>query len=249
MFRRNVQRPARATAHVPLAERAAEIDRMDAVFGYEKLDELHQGDRVGWLTNMRTVMLEKGEDAKELSAVEYYFLAPDGSGFKCTQPHEAYFYIAVSEGHASDVDSSLRRRFAEQIKDIRHVHKEDLELPNHLSGKRKLYLQLLFRNTRDLMEVRRLLLPAVQKNRAKSSASAVYSGEGSLDAASASSRGPRAAAAATVRVTTKPTSTNIPRNRVRNEGGHRAGPSSTNNKIDPTTPTPPKIRRMGVGMT
>jgi hypothetical protein len=177
MFRRNVQRPARATAHVPLAERAAEIDRMDAVFGYEKLDELHEGDRVGWLTNMRTVMLEKGEDAKELSAVEYYFLAPDGSGFKCTQPHEAYFYIAVSEGHASDVDSSLRRRFAEQIKDIRHVHKEDLELPNHLSGKRKLYLQLLFRNTRDLMEVRRLLLPAVQKNRAKSSASAVYSGE------------------------------------------------------------------------
>eukprot|EP00900_Chrysochromulina_parva_P027266 jgi/Chrpa1/9173/Chrysochromulina_OHIO_Genome00022984-RA len=169
---------------------------MDAVFGYEKLDELHEGDRVGWLTNMRTVMLEKGEDAKELSAVEYYFLAPDGSGFKCTQPHEAYFYIAVSEGHASDVDSSLRRRFAEQIKDIRHVHKEDLELPNHLSGKRKLYLQLLFRNTRDLMEVRRLLLPAVQKNRAKSSASAVYSGEGSLDAASASSRGPRAAAAA-----------------------------------------------------
>jgi DNA polymerase epsilon subunit 1 len=196
MFRRNVQRPARATAHVPLAERAAEIDRMDAVFGYEKLDELHEGDRVGWLTNMRTVMLEKGDDAKELSAVEYYFLAPDGSGFKCTQPHEAYFYIAVSEGHASDVDSSLRRRFAEQIKDIRHVHKEDLELPNHLSGKRKLYLQLLFRNTRDLMEVRRLLLPAVQKNRAKSSASAVYSGEGSLDAASASSRGPRAAAAA-----------------------------------------------------
>ena len=35
---------------------------------------------------------------------------------------------------------------------------EDLTLPNHLSGLRKKYLQLLFDSTRDLMTVRKTLL-------------------------------------------------------------------------------------------
>ena len=167
---------------IPLAERNAEIDRIDAVFGYEKIDKLAAGERVGWLTNMRTVLLEEGEDGVQHSAVEYYFLAPDGTGFKCLQPHEAYFYISVAAGHESDVDSQLRRKFAQQIKDVKHVYKEDLALANHLSGKQKLYLKLTFRSTRELMDVRKLLLPTVQKNRAKKNTSAAYAADEFMDA-------------------------------------------------------------------
>lgn len=43
--------------------------------------------------------------------------------------------------------------------------KEDLGLPNHLSGLKQPYLKLVFRNTTDLMTVRRVILPAVQENR------------------------------------------------------------------------------------
>jgi len=37
-----------------------------------------------------------------------------------------------------------------------HVDKEDLALPNHLSGLKKKYLMLKFGNTRHLMDVRKV---------------------------------------------------------------------------------------------
>ena len=39
---------------------------------------------------MRTVMLEEAEGGAQRQAVEYYFLAPDGTGFKVAQPSPAY---------------------------------------------------------------------------------------------------------------------------------------------------------------
>ena len=38
-----------------------------------------------------------------------------------SQPHEAYFYIAVAHGHEAEVDSALRRKFTAEILDIVHV--------------------------------------------------------------------------------------------------------------------------------
>ena len=164
----------------PLGERNAETDRIDAVFGYDKIDADSGGsvERVGWCTNMRTVVLEgEGEGGAQRAAVEYYFLAPDGTGFKVAQPADAYFYIAVARGHETEVDQALRRRFASKITDIKYTPKEDLALANHLSGLNKTYLQLTFRNTRDLMDVRKLVLPAVQRNRQQRNASAAYAAD------------------------------------------------------------------------
>ena len=58
------------TPPVPLAERNAESDRVDAIFGYEKLDKTATAgtEYVGWMTNFRTVMVEE-EDGAQLSAV------------------------------------------------------------------------------------------------------------------------------------------------------------------------------------
>ena len=46
------------------------------------------------------------------------------------------------------------------------VEKEDLGLKNHLSGLRRKYLKVSFATVQELMDVRRELLPAVQRNRA-----------------------------------------------------------------------------------
>lgn len=71
---------------------------------------------------------------------------------------------------------SLRRKFPEQLQDMAIIAKEDLSLANHLSGLKKNYMKLMFNNTRDLMEVRKLLLPTVQKNRSKRKAQTAYEG-------------------------------------------------------------------------
>ena len=44
------------------------------------------------------------------------------------------------------------------------VPKEDLDLANHLSGQKRTYLQLVFRNCSDLLKVRKVVLPAVLRN-------------------------------------------------------------------------------------
>ena len=103
------------------SEKNAEIDRIDAIFGYEKLDKTASAgkDYVGWMTNMRQLVVED-EDGGQLAACEYYFLAPDGTGFKALQTSPPYFYISVTKGTESEVESALRRKFAEQIVEVAH---------------------------------------------------------------------------------------------------------------------------------
>ena len=47
---------------------------------------------------------------------------------------------------------------------MERVEKEDLEMPNHLSGRKRKFLKLSFRNTVDLAAVRKVLQPAVVRN-------------------------------------------------------------------------------------
>ena len=221
---------------LPLKERNAEVDRKDAIFGYEKLDKTATAgtEYVGWMTNFRTVTVQE-EDGSELSAVEYYFIGPDGSGFKALQTAQPYMYISVLPGTENEVEAALRRNFPvevtataappspvactaatagcsegqwsgsggwggcaahaavapgartahqptrpsahpsppltlPQIKDIQPKMQEDLTLPNHLSGLRKKYLQLLFDSTRDMMTVRKTLLCHATPTRGRSAA-------------------------------------------------------------------------------
>ncbi|KAG5221120.1 DNA polymerase epsilon catalytic [Salix suchowensis] len=54
------------------------------------------------------------------------------------------------------------------------MYKEDLKLPNHLMGHKRLYLQLVFRNVSDLLGVRRDIMPLALENSAKRDAVDVY---------------------------------------------------------------------------
>lgn len=57
---------------------------------------------------------------------------------------------------------------------ITRVRKEDLQLPNHLLGHKRLYLQLHFRNVSDLLSVRRDIMPLALANSAKLDAVDAY---------------------------------------------------------------------------
>ena len=65
------------------------------------------------------------------------------------------------------VEEWLLKKYEGILCRISRERKEDLKLPNHLMGHRRLYLQLRFRNVSDLLAVRRDIVPLAQANGAK----------------------------------------------------------------------------------
>ncbi|RHY32168.1 hypothetical protein DYB32_002798, partial [Aphanomyces invadans] len=108
----------------------------------------------------------------ERSGVELYFLAQDGSAFKTTLIQAPYFYVAAPPKRLQEalayVDLSRSSLFAPVFRALFYlpsfrfcqktlegtllsssvVSKEDLDLPNHLSGLQASYIQLVFRTVR-----------------------------------------------------------------------------------------------------
>ncbi len=85
-----------------------------------------------------------------------------------------YFLIAVKRGREAEVDEWCRRKFEGLIKTIERVEKEDLQMPNHLLGHRKMFLRLSFENVSDLLNVRKSIMPIAEKNRQNMSAMDAY---------------------------------------------------------------------------
>ena len=88
----------------------------------------------------------------------------DGSYFRSTVTFSPYFFIRCKPGTETVVEDFVRRKFDKLIENIERVEKEDLEMPNHLSGRKGRFLKLSFRNTVDLAAVRKVIQPAVQRN-------------------------------------------------------------------------------------
>lgn len=57
-----------------------------------------------------------------------------------------YFYISVEKGMEREVESVLRRKYADQVADVVIKSMWDLDMPNHLAGNQRTELQLKFRN-------------------------------------------------------------------------------------------------------
>lgn len=72
------------------------------------------------------------------------------------------------------VEEWLNKKYEGLICRIVRDKKEDLKLPNHLMGHRRLYLQLCFRNISDLLAVRRDIVPLALANGAKRDAVDAY---------------------------------------------------------------------------
>ena len=72
------------------------------------------------------------------------------------------------------VEEWLIKRYEGTVTRVVRLQKEDLKLPNHLMGLRKLYLKICFNNISDLLTVRRDIVPIATANSAKLDAVDAY---------------------------------------------------------------------------
>ncbi|KZT02860.1 DUF1744-domain-containing protein [Laetiporus sulphureus 93-53] len=167
--------PQREDDGTQLAERFEQVslnDEVDEKLGFSRVQE--GSTREGWLINMHPTLMKDPEWPSGKAAVDFYFIQDDGGMFKCTLQYEPYFYIACKSGMETTIEEWLMKKYEAFICRITREKKENLKLPNHLMGHRRLYLQLHFRNVSDLLAVRRDLMPLALANSAKLDAVDAY---------------------------------------------------------------------------
>ena len=128
--------------------------------------------------------VREDETGHDLSALECYLLRDDGSTFKAVTIYAPYMLVAVQNNRTeNEIEEWLARRFEGLVTAVDVLWKEDLDLANHLSGLKRKYLKLSFRNTADLMTVRKVILPAVAENKRRMATQDAYSETGGAAAA------------------------------------------------------------------
>ncbi|KAI0300525.1 DUF1744-domain-containing protein [Multifurca ochricompacta] len=158
-----------------LAERFEQVqlyDDIDDKLGFSRIQEGPKKE--GWLVNMHPTIVKDPDWPGGKAAVDYYFIEEDGSMFKSTMNYEPYFCISCVVGMETIIEEWLIKKYEGVIYRIIHERKEDLKMPNHLLGYRRLFLRLCFRNVTDLLTVRRDIMPLALANGAKRNAIDAY---------------------------------------------------------------------------
>lgn len=145
---------------------------IDESMGFARYDSGKK--KTGWLCNMHSTTIEDEKIPGGRAGVDYYFLEEDGGTFKATVEYDPYFLIAVRKGKEAEVEEWCRRKFEGLVKRVKRVEKEDLQMPNHLLGYRRTFLQLAFENVSDLLSVRKAILPIAEKNKKNMNAMDTY---------------------------------------------------------------------------
>jgi len=130
--------------------------------------------KVGWLCNMHSTTIEDEKIPGGRAGVDYYFIEEDGGTFKATVQYDPYFLVAVRKGKEAEVEEWCRRKFEGLVKGVKRMMKEDLQMPNHLLGYRRMFLQLSFENVGDLLSVRKIIMPLAEKNKSSMNAMDTY---------------------------------------------------------------------------
>ena len=107
---------------------------------------------------------EEAGGNNQFSALHLRFMDLDGQLFECDLRFNPYFFVASAEGHERDVELGIISAFGTTVANVERVEKEDLGMINHLSGKRRCFLKLSFRNTSDLTNVRSQLEAAAKRH-------------------------------------------------------------------------------------
>ncbi len=123
---------------------------------------------------MHSTTMEDEKIPDGRAGVDYYFIEEDGGTFKATVQYDPYFLIAVRRGKEAEVEDWCRRKFEGLMKGVKRIFKEDLQMPNHLLGYRRMFLQLSFENVGDLLNVRRTIMPIAEKNKGSMNAMDTY---------------------------------------------------------------------------
>ncbi|KAI9823294.1 MAG: DNA polymerase epsilon catalytic subunit [Thelocarpon impressellum] len=156
-------RPHESTSQDEKLEATRLAHSIDEAMGFARYESGKR--RVGWLCNMHSTTVEDENLPGGRAAVDFYFLEEDGGTFKATVEYEPYFLLAVKRGREPEVEEWARRKFEGLLKGVARLEKEDLQMPNHLLGYRRTFLQLTFVNVADLLAVRKAIMPLAEKNR------------------------------------------------------------------------------------
>ncbi|KAJ4291341.1 DNA polymerase epsilon catalytic subunit [Collariella sp. IMI 366227] len=147
-------------------ERTALAHQIDENMGFTRYDAGRK--REGWLVNVQPTSIDdpRVPGGGGRAALDCYFIEEDGSTFKATVEFEPYFVVACRKGHEGEVEEWCKRVPGGGItKGIKRIEKEDLNMPNHLLGYRRTFLELRFHNVQDLMSARRDIMPIAEKNK------------------------------------------------------------------------------------
>ncbi|CAG0909608.1 unnamed protein product, partial [Cyprideis torosa] len=126
-----------------------ENDQIDAKYGFERYKATEE--RLGWLINMHPTEVMDA-DKRLRSAVDYFFVQENGDRFKATLPFEPYFYVMPRDGCAEEVETYLAKKYSGVVSSVQQVPKEDMDLPNHLTGLKRTYIKMSFLTVADLMK-------------------------------------------------------------------------------------------------
>ncbi|OWR54597.1 DNA polymerase [Danaus plexippus plexippus] len=151
---------------------ALDNDKIDSKYGFDRVRDTKE--RTGYLINMHTAEI-LDEDKRLVAAVDYYFIEMDGSRFKVSLVFQPYFLVLARKECEQEVIQYLSKKFAGTIHKIEVVEKEDLDLPNHLSGIKQRYIKLSFMSQNEMMKVRKELLTAANKSKEREKKDAIYS--------------------------------------------------------------------------
>ena len=144
-------------------------------FGFDPY--LSTEPRTAFLFNMRASSLadaaassssSSSSPASPYACLDCYFVCEDGSTFKASVPHLPYFYLQLRQCSPSDyleAESYLLRRYEGVLLSVSLHEMDDLSLPNHLSGLKRGYVRLSFRNVGDMLSVRNRLMAVLADNR------------------------------------------------------------------------------------
>ncbi|KAK1938956.1 DNA polymerase epsilon catalytic subunit A [Phytophthora citrophthora] len=171
-------------------------DELDRKFGFYLLPELLEQEeetkkeqtdamdtedhaKLGWLLNLRACTLPDPIEGKnEVSGLELYFLEQDGKAFKTRIIYQPYFYVRPEVNRSQEVIAYCLRKFEGLVAKAERVFREDLDMADHLNGKKALYVKLSFATVSDLMAVKKELAPLVARNQERLQARQAYEMQG-----------------------------------------------------------------------
>lgn len=132
--------------------------------------------REGWLVSVQPTAIEDERIPNGRAALDCYFIEENGTSyFKATVEYEPYFLIGVKKGHESEVEEWVKRVPGDGcVKGVRRIEKDDLNMPNHLLGYKRTFLELKFANVNDLMGARKDIMPIAEKNKKNMNAMDAY---------------------------------------------------------------------------
>lgn len=131
--------------------------------------------REGWLVGIQPTAIEDDRLPHGRAALDCYFLEENGGQYKATIEYEPYFLVGIKKGHESEVEEWLKRVPGDGVvKTVRRIEKDDLDMPNHLLGYQRPFLEVKFANVNDLMAARRDIMPIAERNRKNMDAMDAY---------------------------------------------------------------------------